>query len=217
MKVQPLDQLAQDGMRFTDAYTAGTVCSPTRASIITGQTTPRHGCTNWGGKLSDPEKHFTMAKALKEGGYQTFFTGKWHIGGTTPEREGFGTFAELLPSLDKKNDPKMTRQMTGHTLAFLNQIDPNKPFFAYVNYHAVHTAMKERADLVDKYKAKLKTNPPISAGPKGLEKERNRKNKQTSSGRPRICCDGRRNRYIGSNDSQSSQGARVGREYFSDL
>ena len=41
--------------------------------------------------------------------------------------------------------------MTGHTLAFLEQVDPDKPFFAYVNYHAVHTALKERADLVAKY------------------------------------------------------------------
>ena len=173
-----IDQLAQDGIRFTDAYTACTVCSPTRASIITGQTTPRHGCTNWGGKLSDPKKHFTMARAMREGGYQTFFTGKWHIGATTPEQEGFGTFEELLPPLNSKNDPKKTRQMTGHTLAFLKQIDPEKPFIAYVNYHAVHTALKERADLVAKYKAKLEANPPKSRGPQGLEKERDRSNKQ---------------------------------------
>lgn len=173
-----IDQLAKEGTRFTDAYTAGTVCSPTRASIITGQTTPRHGCTNWGGSLSDPKKHVTIAKALQEGGYQTFFTGKWHIGATTPEQEGFGTFENLLPAHNAKDDPKKTRQITGHTLAFLKQVNPDKPFFAYVNYHAVHTAMKERADLVAKYRAKLKTDPPKSAGPKGLEKERDRQNKQ---------------------------------------
>ncbi|TWT84275.1 Arylsulfatase [Planctomycetes bacterium CA13] len=173
-----IDQLARDGMRFTDAYTAGTVCSPTRASIITGQTTPRHGCTNWGGDLSEPEKHFSMAKALREGGYQTFFTGKWHIGATTPKQEGFDTFEELLPPLNLKNDPKKTRQITGHTLAFLEQLDPEKPFFAYVNYHAVHTAMRERADLVAKYKAKLLSEPPKSRGPQGLERERDRSNKQ---------------------------------------
>jgi len=173
-----LDRLAREGMRFTNAYTAGTVCSPTRASIITGQTTPRHGCTNWGGKLAHPEKHFTLAEALAEGGYQTFFTGKWHIGVTTPEQEAFGTFEDLLPTHDPKNDPKKTRQMTGHTLAFLEQVDPDKPFFAYINYHAVHTALKERADLVAKYEAKLESNPPRSRGPKGLEKERDRQNKQ---------------------------------------
>jgi len=173
-----LDQLAKDGMRFTHAYTAGTVCSPTRASIITGQATPRHGCTNWGGKLTRGEAHFTIAEALKEGGYQTFFTGKWHIGATTPAEEGFGLFKDLLPPHIAEDDPKKTRQMTAHTQAFLKQIDVKKPFFAYVNYHAVHTALKERADLVAKYEKKLKTNPPKSRGPEGLEKERKRNNKQ---------------------------------------
>ena len=59
-----LDRLAEDGVRFTSAYTAGTVCSPTRASIITGQATARHGCTNWGGDLTHPEKHYTLAIIL---------------------------------------------------------------------------------------------------------------------------------------------------------
>jgi arylsulfatase A-like enzyme len=176
-----LDRLARDGIRFTNAYTAGTVCAPTRSSIITGQATARHGCTDWTGKLTDPSSHFTLARALNEGGYQTFHTGKWHVGGTTPEQEGFGLYEELLPSHDAKNDPKKTRQMTNHTLAFLEQINRDRPFFAYVCYHAVHTPLKEREDLVDKYRAKLTTDPPKSRGPKGLEKERDRGNKQVQN------------------------------------
>lgn len=173
-----IDQLAADGIRFTHAYTAGTVCSPTRASIITGQATPRHGCTDWGGDLSRGEAHFTIAEALKDGGFQTFFTGKWHIGATTPAKEGFGLFENLLPPHNAKNDPKQTRRIAAHTQAFLKQVDADKPFFAYVNYQAVHTRLKERADLVSKYRRKLQTNPPKSRGPEGLEKERDRDNKQ---------------------------------------
>jgi len=175
-----LDCLAKSGMRFTNAYSAGTVCSPTRASIITGQATARTGCTDWGMGIN-PQKHFTFAKALGEGGYQTFFTGKWHIGGTTPANEGFQVAQEISNRGGSKEDPKATRKITENTTAFLRGLAPDKPFFAYVNYHAVHTPLRERKDLVDKYAAKAKKSPPKSAGPRGLEKERNRRNKQVQN------------------------------------
>ena len=173
-----LDRLATSGIRFTNAYTAATVCSPTRASIVTGQTPARHGCTNYGGSI-DPSEHFTLANALREGGYQTFFAGKWHIGNTTPAAEGFSVVAEeSARGIDRANDPKSTRSITANTLAFLKQTNPEKPFFAYVNYHAVHTPLRERADLIAKYQTKLAAHPPKSHGPAGLEKERDRDNKQ---------------------------------------
>lgn len=173
-----LDQLAASGLRFTQAYTAATVCSPTRASILTGQTPARHGCTNYGGSI-DPSKHISLGKTLQRSGYQTFFAGKWHIGNTTPQQEGFTEVAEKSTrSGDPKTDPKSTRSITQSTLEFLNQIDPDQPFFAYVNYHAVHTPLRERADLVAKYHAKRTANPPTSFGPSGLETERDRANKQ---------------------------------------
>ena len=78
-----LDNLSAQGLRFTDAYTSSTVCSPTRASIITGQTPARHGCTNYGGSIA--KSHHGLPQALGNGGYQTFFTGKWHIGNLTPK------------------------------------------------------------------------------------------------------------------------------------
>ena len=172
-----LDQLAKDGIRFTHAYTAGTVCSPTRASIITGQTPARHGCTNWGGSIK-PENHIGMARALRNGGYHTFFTGKWHIGTMTPELAGFSTVQEISPRDGSDEDPKSTRQITSNTLAFLKKQRLNHPFFAYVNYHAVHLPLKESPQVVSKYRRKLMTNPPQAVGPTGLEKEHQRSNKQ---------------------------------------
>jgi len=172
-----LDQLARDGMRFTHAYTAGTVCSPTRASIITGQTPARHGCTNWGGNIN-PADHIGLARALHDGGYETFFTGKWHIGTMTPAMAGFNTSHEIATRGGSNDDPKSTRKITSNTIAFLKQQVANKPFFAYVNYHAVHLPLREAPHAVDKYRRKLITNPPPSVGPTGLEKERERTNKQ---------------------------------------
>ncbi len=171
-----LDQLAHQGIRFTQAYTASTVCSPTRASIITGQTPARHGCTNYGGSIS--RTHLGLAKAFADGGYQTFFTGKWHIGNLTPELAGFQVAQEISPREGTADDPKSTRRITANTIRFLSNLELDKPFFAYVNYHAVHLALRESPSLVAKYEAKRKESPPKSAGPAGLEKERERDNKQ---------------------------------------
>ncbi len=104
-----LDRLARDGAKFTDAYAACPVCSPTRASILSGQWPQRTGITDYisapqpGGwkrntkflpaAYSDrlPLDSPTLAKSLKAAGYATFFAGKWHLGpqGWWPENQGF--------------------------------------------------------------------------------------------------------------------------------
>lgn len=105
-----LDRMARDGARFTDAYAACPVCSPTRASILTGQWPQRTGVTDYIGAPTSPEQWKrntkslpapytdrlaldapTLAKAMKKAGYATFFAGKWHLGpeGWWPENQGF--------------------------------------------------------------------------------------------------------------------------------
>lgn len=105
-----IDRLAKDGARFTDAYAACPVCSPTRASLMTGQWPQRTGITDYIGAPMKPESWKrntkllpapyadrlaldapTLAKAMKGAGYATFFAGKWHLGpeGWWPENQGF--------------------------------------------------------------------------------------------------------------------------------
>ncbi len=107
-----IDRIAQNGIRFTNGYAACSVSSPSRASILTGQYTPRHGITSWIGdpageawrknnrctKLLPPDyarelpkATITLAERLKAHGYKTFFAGKWHLGdvGSDPENHGF--------------------------------------------------------------------------------------------------------------------------------
>ena len=105
-----LDRLAKDGAKFTDAYAACPVCSPTRASILSGQWPQRTGITDYIGAAMTPQAWKrntkllpapytdrlaldtpTLAKAMKAAGYATFFAGKWHLGpeGWWPENQGF--------------------------------------------------------------------------------------------------------------------------------
>lgn len=70
-----IDQLAEEGMRFTQAYTAHPRCVPARYGVITGRY-PSRGKVPGGGELLPQD--YTMAEALRDGGYHTFFTGKWH-------------------------------------------------------------------------------------------------------------------------------------------
>ncbi|MGI9241795.1 MAG: sulfatase-like hydrolase/transferase, partial [Verrucomicrobiales bacterium] len=101
-----LDRLAEQGMRFTDAYAACPVCSPTRASVMTGKYPARLGITDWIGAsqkrealVTPPNESFlpldevTIGEAMQDGGYKTAYFGKWHLGASDdhhPEKQGFG-------------------------------------------------------------------------------------------------------------------------------
>jgi arylsulfatase A-like enzyme len=103
-----LDALARQGMVFREAYAAAPVCSPSRASLLTGRYPARVGVTDWidlgykihpaRGRLIDaayahqlPLEEFNLARALKQAGYATWHVGKWHLGGEEyyPEHQGF--------------------------------------------------------------------------------------------------------------------------------
>ncbi|MEM9887878.1 MAG: sulfatase-like hydrolase/transferase [Bacteroidota bacterium] len=142
-----IDRIAQEGMIFTQGYAASRVCSPSRASIMSGKFTVRHGITDWIGaktgeawrekerfnKLLPPEyvlaldsNYLTMPEALKRVGYKTFFAGKWHIGaeGSYPEDHGFdinvGGWEKGSPIggfFSPWNNPKLENQAAGENLS----------------------------------------------------------------------------------------------------
>lgn len=185
-----IDRLAREGMRFTQAYSACTVCSPTRAALMTGKYPARLHITDWiaghvrpKAKLKVPDwtmhlplEERTIAEALKEGGYTTASVGKWHLGGPEfyPDKQGFDV---NLGGCDKGQPPSYFSPYNIPTLAdgpkdeFLSDrltdealkfIEQNKarPFFVYLPHYAVHTPLMGKSNVVAKYSAKADPNYP---------------------------------------------------------
>jgi arylsulfatase A-like enzyme len=179
-----LDQLAKHGLCFTQAYSACTVCSPTRAALMTGKYPARLHLTDWSpGQMPDnpkllapdwtkelPLKEQTLAEHFKAAGYATASIGKWHLGGETcaPERQGFdvnlaGTDKAAPPSyFPPYGIPNLPDGPAGEYLTdrlgdeAAKRIGQwkDRPFFLYLPHFAVHTPIQGRPDLVAKYKAK---------------------------------------------------------------
>ncbi len=180
-----LDRLAGEGMRFTQAYASCPVCSPTRASIMSGKNPARVGVTQFigghsVGKLCDvpyfhelPMSEISLATALREGGYRTWHLGKWHLGDhlTWPHNHGFdvnlggcgwgmpnhGYFSPYhLPTLSDGPDGEyMTDRLTDEAIRLIEGND-GAPFFLNFWPYAVHTPIQAPAALVAKYTAKAK-------------------------------------------------------------
>ena len=182
-----IDRLAAGGVRFTRGYAANPVCSPTRFSIMTGRYPTRVGATNYfAGRreekfapapLNDrmPLEEYTLAEALRDGGYSTAFLGKWHLGPTEefwPPAQGFDVnvgghrggmprsyFSPYSnPTLsDGPEDEHLTSRLTDEALALLDGYatdEEGRPFLLYLAYYTVHTPLQAPTDLVAKYAAK---------------------------------------------------------------
>ncbi len=188
-----LDKFAAESMKFTNAYAASPVCSPTRASIMTGKYPARMDTTDWFGApqpqtaknhrtkdkplLPAPYsetmslKEVTLAEALKERGYKTFFAGKWHLGQTEeywPEHQGFdvnkggwsrggpygpGKYFVPYGNPRLKDGPEgehLPDRLATETVEFIKN-NINQPFLAYLSFYSVHTPLQSREDLKQKY------------------------------------------------------------------
>ncbi len=176
-----LDKLASEGIRFTQAYAAAAICSPTRASIVTGQYPARIRITDFlpakTGRWLDPAKYFTVNEALAKAGYNTAMFGKWHLdtdyktnkGG--PLAHGFNEAIGAETKYIADGDyffpyEKITTFTTGVEGEYLTDrqsaevcsfIERNKerPFFAYLPFYSVHTALDAPDSVVKRYMKKF--------------------------------------------------------------
>jgi arylsulfatase A len=170
-----IDRLASQGMRFTNAYAACPVCSPTRASLMSGQYPPRVGITDfipghWRPyeKLRVPINRtqwlpadvVTVADALGGAGYACGLYGKWHLGDSVPpERQGFddavstggGHFgSHSRPDQGFTKDDYLTEELTALGISFM-EAQREQPFFLVVSHYAVHIPLEARQNLILKY------------------------------------------------------------------
>lgn len=180
-----VDSLAQDGVRFTSAYATCHVCSPSRASILSGKYPARLHLTDWLPGRKDypfqelknadilqhlPYEELTLAEALKEDGYSTGIFGKWHLGEDPygPLEQGFDVqvpdwnkgwpLTYYAPFRLPGLEGKEGEYLTDRlTDEALKFIDTNSdhPFFLYLSHFAVHDPIEGREDLVNKYSEKL--------------------------------------------------------------
>jgi len=180
-----IDKLANEGMRFTNAYAACPVCSPTRAAIMTGKYPGRLHITDFipGGnydneKLTMPQwqkflplEETTIAEVLKEHGYATAAFGKWHLSITkkppesepyNPHQKGFDEyFVTYKPTRDQdpNKDAHNVEAITSRALDFMER-NKNNPFFLYVTHNTIHAPLMEKQELIDKYKANPQSEQP---------------------------------------------------------
>ena len=188
-----IDALSLNSMLFYNAYAASPVCSPTRASIMTGKHHARINITDWIPGLEEtpnynnknkiligpkdrnelPLDEITIAEVLKNNGYKTFYSGKWHLGsqGHYPEDQGFdiniGGFEKGSPMggyYSPYKNPKLsdgpegeylTDRLTQETIDFIDNKDNSKPFAAFLSFYNVHTPIQENKEFYDYYLEKL--------------------------------------------------------------
>jgi len=175
-----LDRLASQGMRFTQAYAAAPVCSPTRASVMTGQYPARVGITDYlradDAKHLSPEEHVSIAKALRAQGYATGLIGKWHLMGDYATRKGdpklhgfdevvcsetqyigggdyFHPYQHLPGVPARMENEYLTDRLSLEAMDFITR-HKGEPFFLYLSYYSVHTRLAAKQDLIEKYKQK---------------------------------------------------------------
>jgi len=184
-----LDRMAAEGMRFTHAYAAAPVCSPYRASLMSGQYPARVGITDYL-RPNDPKhlstEHVTLAEGFRGAGYATGLIGKWHLTGyahhgaveVPPSRHGFdevicsekrgiagGSYYppyHFNPDIAPRlPDEYLVDRLSLEAVEFIER-NRARPFFLYLSHYAVHTTLVGKPEIVAKYEAK----PGAGKGPK---------------------------------------------------
>ena len=178
LKTPNIDALAKAGVVFTQAYAAAANCQPSRASLMRGQYTARHGVyavdSTKRGPIDEmrlepvPNKSGlapsapTIAKAIRSAGYETALFGKWHLGGpdgASPTQQGFSVYRDAIESrkasertaLTASTDPKAMYTTNRDVTTWASERKAT-PWFAAVMYHGIHTPLEARTATLERLK-----------------------------------------------------------------
>lgn len=181
IKTPHLNKLADDGVRFTNFYSAAPVCSPSRVGLLTGRSPNRAGVYDFipgGRNIYMRSSEITIPQLLKKEGYATCMSGKWHCNGKfnsdrqpQPDSAGFdhwfGTQNNASPSHENPKNFVRNGEPAGELEGFSCQLvvdeaidwlkkqqqaDAEQPFFMYVAFHEPHEPIASPKDLVDHYR-----------------------------------------------------------------
>ncbi|MEM7019701.1 MAG: sulfatase [Pseudomonadota bacterium] len=190
-----MDEMAEQGVHFRNAFVTTSLCSPSRASILTGQMMHNHGVVDNNRPLPPGLELFPVH--LRSAGYQTAFVGKWHMGGQISEPRPEFDFWVSFPgqgnyyprtlfgqpsmlNVNGKNVPQkgyITDELTDYAMGFLNNRDADKPFMMYLSHKAVHATFQPAERHTEQYsdaEIKLGKAPPTEADvPMWVRNQRN--------------------------------------------
>ncbi len=179
-----ISKLAEEGMHFDNAYAACPVCSPTRASIQSGQYPARVGITDFitghwrpfeevtvpiNRTQYLPQENITFAEKLKEAGYATAYYGKWHLGwgDYEPLKQGYDEQAaysgggfygypeKMVPPHEFPEGKILSEALTDLSISFIEK-NQDKPFLLFLSHYDVHVQLDAQTELIEKYIAKEK-------------------------------------------------------------
>lgn len=190
-----LDRMAQEGIRFTSCYSAAPVCSPSRVGLLTGRNPNRAGVFDWIPETTHRvsavnsrhlvhlrKEEVTLPQLLKNAGYATALSGKWHGNAhfNSPEQpqpdaagfdHWFATQNNAVPSHENPDNYVRNSQAVGKQEGFSCQIavreatgwlekqrtaKPKQPFFLYLAFHEPHEPVASPAELVASYRGKAR-------------------------------------------------------------
>ena len=181
-----LDRMAREGVRFDNAYAACPVCSPTRASIQSGQYPARVGITDFirghwrpyeevtvpkNRTQYLPSEIVTFAEKLKDAGSSTAYYGKWHLGWDEyePMKQGydeqaaysgggFYNYAQyIIPPQEFPEGQILSEALTDLSISFIEN-NQDKPFLLFLSHYDVHVQLDAQEELIEKYLAKEKVD-----------------------------------------------------------
>jgi N-acetylglucosamine-6-sulfatase len=173
LETPEMDKLAREGAYFENAFVTTSLCSPSRASILTGMFSHTHTIVD--NVAPDPGNLIYFPQYLQQAGYQTSFFGKWHMGDANDNpRPGFdhwesfkGQGTYFNPKLNingervsYKDSTYITDLLTEHSIDWLKKRDKDKPFFLYLSHKAVHSKLEPAPRHRDLYKNKKLPLPP---------------------------------------------------------
>ncbi|MDC1106004.1 sulfatase [Prolixibacteraceae bacterium] len=193
-----IDKIANEGVIFNNGYSAASNCAPSRACLLSGQNTPRHGIytvksSERGNSKSRkiipipntlvlPNRVQSLGDLFKSHGYRTISLGKWHVG-DSPLTQGFdeniagcemgnpgrnGYFSPYNVPLESKIENEYLTDRL--TSEAISFIDRNQqnPFFIYLSYYSVHSPLITKRDLLEKYTHKTKSPGQANANYAGM-------------------------------------------------